>query len=118
MTIEDLKKKKEKIEAELAKVKDMEKNEIEKGLKTIAQTLLKECKAVGYDSWVFDSDDGLSIRVGKPKSPSKGHALKVSAPDGKSYEFKSGADACRHFNIDYAGNSALRVLKVKGFKVA
>lgn len=120
MKIEDLRKKKEALEAELTKIREQEKAEAEKKLKDHAQALLKELKAIDYTAWALDADDGFFIRIGKKRvsaSSNEGHEITVVAPDGKSHDFNSGAEACRHLGLSFEGNSAVRVLKSKGYKV-
>lgn len=118
MKIEELRKKRETLEAELTKLKEQEKDEVEKKLKGHAQTLFKELKTIGYTAWAYDDADGLFIRIGKKRgSVSSAKEITVVAPDGKTHAFKSGADACRHFGLSFEGNSAVRVLKSKDYKI-
>lgn len=123
--LEDIRKKREGLQAELDRLMAVEKAEAETALRKLGADMLAEIEKLGYNAWTYEADgeDGLKIRVNKKRSPASakvGQEIIVKDKDGNIRgQFKSGAEAVRTLGIETPSSSfsAPRLLESKGFTV-
>lgn len=117
--LDELRKRRETLEAEIAKVREQETMEAERALRGHAEALLKEAEKMGYGSWSFDNGN-LSLRISRKRSGGSngnGQQVEVKKDDKGIGTFASAKKAAEHLKLDTKKDSAVRVLERHGYTV-
>ena len=124
MTLEELKAKKAKLEAELAKLEAEAKAKAEAELKRLADALIEGMISAGFTRWVYEpeGEDNLKIIITQKRaarSHKKGSQTKITTPTGEVFYASSAAEFVREQGIPHPDGSfsAVRLLRDKGYTV-
>lgn len=125
MNLEELKKKREELEKELAVLVATEKAETEGRLRTAAEALIAEVKGIGYRGYFYEmpveGEMPWTITVSRKKASGiiarAGREIMVSK-DGDTKKFTSCVEACKALGIEIKPNTNMRlVLERQGYTV-
>jgi hypothetical protein len=119
VNLDDLRKKRESLEAEIVKIRDQEIEQAERTLKEHAEVLLKEIRRLGYGAWAYEGKDGLFIRIGKKRASGgdNGHEVTITKEGKAIGTFSSATKAAEHLKLDTGKDSAVRVLERYGYTI-
>lgn len=117
-TLDTLKQRREKLAAELAAIREQETELAEQTLREHSEKLLSEITRLGYGAWSFEGSNGLMVRVSRKRAASvggNGHEVTVYLKGKEIGTFASAKKAAEHLRLETKNDSAVRVLKRRGY---